>query len=203
MRCVISSITILVGLVVLVVGWQMGFEQLTNVCCDYVSMKGATAIAFILSGLIGFCVIDKGKHQFELALITLALTLQVAGMMISQVSAFDYATNFIAVSDESKYTIEAHLPSLGTMAGFSLISLIALGHLLHKKSYYAPVAVSGIGVVSLLGYVLCEPWLYFYIPGVSTGMALHTAICFILMGIVFCTKKEETQRSGMSAPNGH
>ena len=184
MKITLAGVPILVGASVLIFGWYLGMETFTNICCDYVTMKGATALGMILSGLIALMLIDKRPHVLELSMVTFALSLQVAGMVLSQVSAFDYATKFISVSDMSYYTIESHLPSLGTMLGFLFIVLAAFGRLMRVRGNICGLVITSIGFVGLLGYVFSNPLLYFYMPGLSTGMALHTALCFTMLGLV-------------------
>lgn len=184
MKTTLAGVPIFVGASVLIFGWYLGMETFTNVCCDYVSMKGATAVGMILSGLIVLMLIDKRPHVLELSIVTFALSLQVAGMVLSQVSAFDYATKFINVSDMSHYTIEAHLPSLGTMLGFLFVVVAAFSRLMHLKCNLCGLIIASIGSVGLVGYLFSNPLLYFYVPGLSTGMALHTALCFTMLGLV-------------------
>src|SRR3990172_10710433 len=40
-----------------------------------------------------------------------------------------------------------------------------------------------IGIIAIIGYVVNQPTLYYYIDNVSSAMAIHTAILFVLLGI--------------------
>jgi nitric oxide reductase large subunit len=47
------------------------------------------------------------------------------------------------------------------------------------------VVVGAIGAVAIVGYIINAPNLYYYIEGVNSAIACHTAALFMVLGIGF------------------
>ena len=43
--------------------------------------------------------------------------------------------------------------------------------------------IAAVGVIAILGYCINTPLLYYYVEGVNSAIALHTAFLFVLLGI--------------------
>ncbi len=43
--------------------------------------------------------------------------------------------------------------------------------------------VAAIGALAIVGYMIDAPILYYYIEGVNSAIACHTAVLFVLIGI--------------------
>jgi hypothetical protein len=46
-----------------------------------------------------------------------------------------------------------------------------------------------VGVISLVGYLVGQPLLYYYVENLNTGMAMHTSVLFALMGFALSILK--------------
>ncbi len=84
-------------------------------------------------------------------------------------------------NDTNVMTVDAHLPSIGTILGFLIVGVIGIRKLYNVTSQKLRMVVGGVGMVALIGYVTGQPSLFYYIPHHSTAIALHTAIGFILL----------------------
>jgi len=47
------------------------------------------------------------------------------------------------------------------------------------------VVLGAIGVIAIFGYIINAPNLYYYIEGVNSAIACHTAALFMVLGIGF------------------
>src|SRR6185437_8255325 len=97
------------------------------------------------------------------------------------------------------------VPSVATMVNFLLIVSASVLSLLRYEKQGKEILVLGgiicaISVTALLGYTVNVSSMYYLIPGVSSGMAIHTAIAFLLIGIALVayskTSNLESQKIG-------
>ena len=54
---------------------------------------------------------------------------------------------------------------------------------LQSKLKIIGLIVGSIGAVAVVGYIINAPLLYYYIEGVNSAMACHTAVLFVLLGM--------------------
>jgi signal transduction histidine kinase len=89
------------------------------------------------------------------------------------------------------------IPSVPTMINFILIVVSGIFTLTETRLTrffpYVGYAIAIIGLISLLGYITNQPALYYYIPNVNTGMAIHTSVLFTILGIALLLLKDDTK----------
>ena len=79
-------------------------------------------------------------------------------------------------------------PSLPTMLNFILIASAGILTILNPGKLQPKLRIIGltvgtIGAVAVAGYIINAPLLYYFIEGINTAMACHTAILFALLGM--------------------
>ena len=160
-----SVMTMFLGVIVLL-GWMAGVEGVTSVIPGAVTMKPLTAIAFTLAGFGTASRLDAVKHTCGM-LVLLSMSLAI-GTYSFGIRMFD--------SPEPIDTIQPGSPSLLTIVAFILIGARLLDLL---RPLSRPLLA--IALVAIVGHLSGWPLLYYYVPGVSTGMAIHTAVGFALL----------------------
>lgn len=183
---------IIVGLIGIVVlcGWIFGIPFLTSLIPGAVTMKIATACCFGFTALSALCK----RHTWDkdnllstiLSLAVLAISFYTLG--VESLPLFG--------TEESVYTVAPGIPSLATIASFVLVNIC----LLHQFPIWLNERISWLvtvlATVAIIGYVFSIPMLFYYYPGISTGMAIHTAIGFILCSLGI-RKDEKTIESSV------
>jgi nitric oxide reductase large subunit len=79
---------------------------------------------------------------------------------------------------------------LATMFNFILIASAGILTTLNPSNLRSKLKIIGvtvglIGTLAVVGYCLNAPHLYYYIEGVNSAIACHTAALFIVLGIGF------------------
>ena len=74
------------------------------------------------------------------------------------------------------------------MINFILIGLACIFMLLNPDKYRLKlsligVLVAAVGMIALIGYGIDVPLLFYYIEGINSAIAFHTAALFVLLGI--------------------
>lgn len=184
-RTLCFYIVIISGVLTLV-GWKYNITMFKSMLPNKVSMKPSTAVCFILSGVIGVCTMSR-NHKYkslEIASATTALMFGVAMMIVAQLFNYDQFVLKIGV-DQGIQTVGDHIPSIGTVLGFCIVAIMGASSLLNIRHQKGQILLIYTGLIALIGYLLNFPVLYYYFPEVSTAMALHTAVCFVLLGLGF------------------
>ena len=192
----ISIVVSFLGLVVLA-GWYLEIEVLKSILPIWVSMKFSTALSFFISGLILYFSdrILKEESTYSrtiLIILILLLWLNMVAFLLSTFSSFSTGIEEMFVSDvvaPIKTTFPGR-PSVGTMLNFILVVFLgAFGvYDLIKSRFYiyvVSVLIMSVAMLAILGYIFSVPMLYYYVEGISSAMAVHTAILFFLLGIGF------------------
>jgi len=203
---ILSFIVAMGGLVVMV-GWINDIDALKSVVPGFVTMKFSTALSFLSVGLMHLLVyinIDQEDlsdfFSITISTISYAIFFFMLLLMIEAISGFSlgFSNLFIEESDNAVKSVGPGIPSLGTIAAFALITWSGVvATLKGKKARHTikniGVLVMAIALLALIGYVVDQPFLYYFIDGKSTGMAIHTSILFVLMGVsmIFNGSKEE------------
>ena len=190
----LSCIVILVGLIV-IIGWFMDISLLKSIMPNWVTMKFSTAVSFVLSGIL---VLTLSVYQEKKLSITPVIILMCSTflLMIKATLFFSIVvglntgieTLFVKEAAGAVQTTSQGRASLVTMLNFVLIAIVGILWLANQeKTTLATQTIGGIitlvGVVASIGYGLNMPALYYSFPDVSTAMAIHTALLFILLGI--------------------
>lgn len=170
-------------------GWAFDVQFLKSVITNHATMKFTTAISFFLVG-VQFLVMNlpkKFRNKSESVVSTcvfgnfiLMITLLLFSLAGHQ-SAFD---NFFVEDDSTSHTVIPGRPSLCTMIDFILLSFSGLSWLFNavKAEKICCYLVLISGILALFGHLFNIEFLYCYGQDVSTGMAVHTALFFALLG---------------------
>jgi len=193
----LGAIVALTGLTVMA-GWFFDVPALKSILPVWVTMKFATAVSFVLSGIVLWSVACElqGKEclaQVLLPVTTLCLFLIMFTMLASSLLGIRTGIENLFVRETAsavKTTIPGR-PSIVTMFAFCLVATCGVSVMLKPKNLRSILTVLGamlavIGVLGGLGYILNVPELYYSVKGISSAIACHTAILFVLLGIGLC-----------------
>ena len=175
-------LVIILGFTVLV-GHVFSIGVITTILPIWVSMKFATALCFCAVGAAKLCE----NHHPHMSLLFNMLILAICSYTIGDSSLFSFG-------DISYYTVSEGLPSLATLAAFGLISITSISNMIdrdHKAIYWALMAMS---CIAFAGYVLSIPFMFYFIPAISTGMALHTAIGFLIIAFGMRWERKQNEK---------
>lgn len=192
----IIPIVVSLGGLVVMAGWYMDIDVLKSVVPGFVTMKFTTALSFFFSGLILFFVGRQISHGDS---ILNALVLSSSSLIIFLVMLTILVSVFLGVRTgiEDLFVQETTIdelttvpgrPSTGTMINFILIAVVAMlaalefpagGRFIKQIGY----VITFISSMSLIGYIFDVPFLYYAVTDLSTAMALHTTILFLLIGL--------------------
>ncbi len=97
---------------------------------------------------------------------------------------------FIKEKAANDKTVVPGRPSLPTMFNFILIAAAGILTTLNPDNLRLKLKIIGvivglIGALAVVGYIFNAPLLYYYIEGVNSAIACHTAALFIVLGIGF------------------
>ncbi len=176
-----------VGLLVLI-GWQFDVNFLKRLCTGMVAMNPLTAILFLFVGLTIFLVLQK---KAKIWMIALAGTISLFGFtqLFSIFANWSLGIDHLLFSEKLEGDIVngvANSMAPNTAVGFFITGLSILFSI-QKQTFVRAVAnyfalgVFVVGLFSIIGYSYYVQEFYgilAYIP-----MALHTAICFLLIGL--------------------
>jgi hypothetical protein len=193
---ILSLIVIVAGIVVML-GWIFDMGILKSISPAWISMKFDTAIAFLFSGITLFFIARALEGEFDQAQVILSITsliiiLLMGTLFFSSVLGIKTGVEDLFVTETvvSARTVIPGLPSIPTMLNFILIALAGILTILDIKKVQLKLKVIGltigiIGMLALAGYFFNVPLIYYYIKGINSAMAIHTAILFIFLGAGF------------------
>lgn len=202
----------LVGIVgaVVVAGWILNVEFLTNLNPAWASMKFNTAVLFVLSGysLLHLNPDDGNKSNRRLARAANWLVVAIGFMSVCE---YVLGTNIgideilIRQSEEANAAEYPGRMSLATACGFVLLGasllLTDLKHpLAHSMSLFLAWCVAAISLIAAIGYVYGVESLYVVWP--FSSMALHTAILFGLAATGILGSRHDRSPLGFLALEG-
>jgi hypothetical protein len=177
--------------VMVMLGWIFDIGILKSISPSWVSMKFDTAIAFILSGISLYFIIRAAEGEFDKAQVVLSITsLIIMGILFFsailgvQTGAEDLFVREKAVAPR---TVVPGRPSIPTMINFILIAIAGGFATFNSAKLRSQLRITGlivgaIGVLAVVGYIIGAPILYYYIEGINSAMACHTAVLFVLLG---------------------
>ncbi len=182
----------LTGLLVLV-GWTFDLGVLKSILPQWVTMKLLTALAFILSGMSLWVIAKRAQgetllSQVLLPILSVTIVLIMATLLFSALMSAPLGIEDLGVKERHfTKSVKSGLPSLGTMIAFILFAWAGMATAFSTRKVEKRVKtlgwmVGGLGGVGVLGYLLNADLLYYYLPGVSGAMAVHTAALFVLLG---------------------
>lgn len=190
---ILSGIVIVTGIMV-IIGWIFDIGILTSISPEWVSMKLSTAIAFVLSGVTLYFIAKAREGEFDIAQVVLPITSLMIVLLIGIFffSAFLKINTgvedlFIKEHAGAVKTVVPGRPSVPTMLNFLFIAAGGVLTMLNPKNSRLKLRIIGlivgiIGVVPVVGYIIKVPLLYYFIDGINSAIAFHTAALFVLLG---------------------
>lgn len=174
---------------VVLVGWIAGVDVVKSLNDEWVTMKPLTAVLFMFSGVVLHACTRYPRGPEWVPAVGTGASMMVMLLclftIVGKLSGFAFWELLEpGVADPVK-TVNVGEPSMGTVMSFLLVGLCGVLGVINFKTIIRWIlgAVAGIGAVAILGYATGNPPLYFYAEGVSTAMALHTAVGFVLLGM--------------------
>ena len=191
---VLSLIVIIAGICV-IIGWIFDIGFLKSILPSWVSMKFDTAIAFVLSGITLYFIVGAAEGEFDKAQVVLSITSLIIILLMGTLffsSVLKIRTGvedlFIKEAARTVKTVTPGRPSIPTMFNFILIASAGILTILNPEKFRLKlkiigVAVGAIGATAIFGYIINAPILYYFVEGINSAIALHTAGLFVLLGI--------------------
>lgn len=190
----IFALVIVLAGVIITTGWIFDIKELHSPG-GTVSMKFSTAASFMFSGILLYFITRIREGKYGLAFISIitsgfVISLFMATILVSSFSGVYTGMENLFVKEAKESSVQTTLPgrpSIATMINFILIILIGVFVLsdsmkLQKHLNKISIAIAIIGGIATIGYVINFPLLYYYYENVSTAMAIHTSILFVLFG---------------------
>ena len=184
-----------IGLVVMF-GWFANVDLLKSILPNWTSMKFSTALSFLMTGIIIYLLAEQRHTNSDLAKILIPAPIVVilffmVTFLVSNVSGITTGIENILVTEHNAAgTVVPGRPSITTMINFILIVITSLYLLISQKSRQK--FVTGIGLIllanstfAILGYITNLQSMRYEVGNFSSGMAIHTAFTFMIVGIAF------------------
>jgi len=174
----------LVSLTVILLGWLGNTPWILSIIPGAVTMKFATALTLFLQS-VGALAISEENPKLEFV----SATCHVAAIIILM---FVIWSPVITTDPGDAFTVRVGMPSFGTLfaalgitAAHFMVTVFPSGRVLHqwKMHQVTAVGVSLLTVVAFIGYLTNSPILFYYFPELSTGMAIHTAACYLALAL--------------------
>ena len=190
---VLAMIVSIAGAVVMI-GWIFDIGILKSISPYWASMKFDTAVAFVLSGISLYFIAraiegEFDKAQVVLFIASLIITLLMGTLFLSALLKIHtgFEDLFVKEAAGTVKTVTPGRPSLPTMANFLLISFACILTILNPDKLPSKLKITGmavgiIGALAVVGYIINAPYLYYFVEGINSAMACHTAILFVLLG---------------------
>ena len=188
----ILAITVIGIGAIVIIGWFFDIQVLKSISNSFVTMKLSTAISFVMSGLIIYLMNEIKQKNSSYAKIFLAAPIIViiffmVTLLVSSISGIRTGLEDIFIKEtEAVKSVTSGRPSIATMTSFILVVIVSLvftfNPLKNKPFFIIGSMIIAISSMSLIGYATDLSFLYYEIEGVSTAMALHTSIAFIITG---------------------
>lgn len=191
----IVSLTVVIAGIAVIIGWIFDIRALKSISPFWISMKFDTAIAFSFSGVILYSIAMAKEDEFDKAQVILSISsliviLLMGTLLLSNLLGIHTGAEdlFIQETMPVAKTVIPGRPSFPTMVSFILIASGGIFTILQHKKLHIELKIIGftvtvIGGLAAAGYILNVPLLYYFINGVNSAMACHTAILFSLLGL--------------------
>lgn len=177
-------------------GWIGDIGLLKSLSPGWISMKVDTAFAFVLSGIILYFIVRTAAGKPDIAQVAISITsllliLLMGILFFSTLLGVHTGAEELFIKDTSidRNTVVPGRPSIPTMINFILIGAAGLITLLTPDRLWRVKSIgfviSVIGAIALVGYLFQAPLLYYYVEGINSAIAFHTAALFVLVGAGF------------------
>ena len=179
---------------IVMVGWFLDIDILKRIVPGFVTMKYTTSLAFFFSGANVFLIAKQIRDRSDwievvLPISALMVSILMGTGLLSVIFGFTSGIEnlFVKETADALFTAVPGRPSIGTMSAFILAVIASLSALIDSKKNRVVYMITGplivvLGGTALIGYVLGNPVLFYLIDGISTAMAVHTALLFIFLG---------------------
>lgn len=192
---IIAITTIATGIVV-AYSWLFNIDELKSIFPNVPTMKFNTAISFIMSGISLYFIAriregDLTKAHIVLPITTMTIFVMMVSIILSIFIKVQTGIETAFVEEKSLVlTIVPGQPSLASIACFVMVLALGISALYSVRfftrlSTLLGLAILVLGSIGIIGYVVGQPVLYYYVEGISTGMAPHTTVLWILLGYAF------------------
>jgi hypothetical protein len=191
------SLVVLIAGFTVIIGWFFDIGALKSISSAWVSMKFTTAIAFVLSGITLYFIAKAVEGHFDIAQVALSITslliiLLMGTLFFSAVLKIRTGVEelFVKETATAPMSVIPGRPSIPTMLNFLLIAGAGILTTLNPANLRMKLKVIGliigfVGLLAVIGYVINMPALYYYVEGINTAIACHTAALFMVIGIGF------------------
>lgn len=206
----ILALTIIIVAIIITTGWIFDIKELHSPG-GTVSMKFSTAISFVFSGITLYYVTRIREGKFGLAFISIiasgfVISLFMATILVSSFSGIYTGMENLFVKEVKESAVQTTIPgrpSIATMIDFILIILVGVFVLsdspkLQKYLNKISITIAIIGGIAVVGYAVKFPLLYYYYENISTAMAIHTSILFVLFGVGMSICRVKSQQKMQS-----
>lgn len=178
-------------------GWFFEIGILTYIFEGYVTMKFSTATSFVCAGAVLYFICENFVGKKDIATVVLPAATMVIMLFMSTLfvsTIFRVATGIEGLAVREVVVAKEHyiagVPSLVTMVLFTLLSIVSMftignGPRLELRYKILGMLLFICGSSALIGYMFGLPFLYFEWVGISNGLAIHTGLFFLLLGIGF------------------
>jgi hypothetical protein len=193
---VLSLVVVLAGISVMA-GWIFDIGILKSISPAWVSMKFDTAFAFVVSGITLYFIVRAVEGEFDKAQVALSITsliiiLLMGTLFFSALLEIHTGAEDLVIREPAGTvkTVTPGQPSIPTMLNFILIAAAGILTTMHPvnlrpKLRIIGIVIGSIGVLAVAGYVIDKPVLYYFVEGMNSAIACHTAALFIVLGIGF------------------
>jgi succinate dehydrogenase hydrophobic anchor subunit len=191
----ILSAAVGVAGIAVMLGWIFNIGVLKSISPAWISMKFSAAIVFVLSGITLYFIVravegELDKAQVVLSITSLIIVLLMGILFFSAILGIQTGTEDLFVKEKvvAPKTIVPGRPSIPTMVDFILVAVAGVFTMFNSAKLQSQLKIIGlivgaIGVIALVGYIFDAPILYYYVEGVNSAMACHTAVLFVLLGV--------------------
>lgn len=191
------SLAVIIAGVLVIIGWIFNIGILKSISPAWISMKFDTAAAFVLSGIALYFIVRALEGEFDRAQVALSITALIIILLMGTLffsAVFDIRTGaenlFIKEAPGVVNTVTPGRPSIPTMVSFILIASAGILTTLNPSNLQSRLRITGaiigaIGAMAVAGYIINVPKLYYYIEGINSAVACHTAVLFVILGIGF------------------
>ncbi len=191
---ILSLIVVISGIMV-IIGWLFDISILKSISPNWISMKFDTAISFVLSGVTLYFIVKAHEDEYDKAQVALSITSLII-LLLMGILFFSALLGirtgvedlFIKEPSGAPKTVSPGRPSVPTMLNFILIALAGILTMFNTNRLQSELKIIGlifgtIGALAVVGYIFNAPLLYYFVEGVNSAMAFHTALLFVLLGM--------------------
>lgn len=189
------SFVVSISAIAVIIGWIFDYPALKSISPNWISMKFDTAVSFFLSGIALYFIVRAFEGERDLAQVVLCITSLIIVLLMgilffsALLGVHTGAENlFIKETKTTIKTVVPGQPSFPSTLSFLFLATAGILTMLNIKNLRLGLNIIGIiigliGIIAVAGYIANIPLLYYYIQGVNSAMACHTAILFIFLGV--------------------